>query len=74
MTAQVISYACYGLVHADGGPRFPFIRRVHLPDCDCDACMLSRGEVTGKAWPVSAAWCVAPSKTELVRPPGWPEG
>eukprot|EP00964_Phaeocystis_antarctica_P029093 scaffold16388_cov61-Phaeocystis_antarctica.AAC.2 len=143
LSVQVITYSYMGLVHADGGPRFPSIRRVdryavHLclgcegpsivgpcrvrvvqrvipnylsrasgkranpiasatrvlltltltltltptltrrvHNCqagECDACALSRGEVPGKVWPVSADWCVGQCKTELVRPPGWSEG
>ena len=76
---QVITYSYMGLVHADGAPRFPSIKRVHLPDCGltvegCRACSLSRGELPGEAWPVSADWCVAQCKTELARPTGWSEG
>ena len=38
LTVQVITYSYMGLVHADGGPRFPSIRQVHPPNHECDAC------------------------------------
>ena len=41
LTVQVITYSYMGLVHADGGPRFPSIRQVHPPNHECDACALN---------------------------------
>ena len=35
---QVITYSYMGLVHADGAPRFPSIKQVHLPDCGLTLC------------------------------------
>lgn len=70
----VITYSYYGLVHADGGPRFPSIHHVHVPDCGCRACALSRGDVPGETWPVAAAWRVAPSTMELIKVAPAPSG
>ena len=57
---DVVTYRYKGLVHADGGPRFPSIARAHLRDCECRACAL------GDAWPVCKAWRVADNKKGLV--------
>ena len=65
---DVVTYAYMGLVHADGGPRFPSIKHVHT-DCECAACALR----LGAAWPVSASWRVADNKKALVRLQGGAE-
>eukprot|EP00966_Prymnesium_polylepis_P181186 4196704-Prymnesium_polylepis.1 len=46
---SVITYKYCGLVHSDGGPRFPSILRVHGEDCVCEACCVSREN----RWPTS---------------------
>ena len=58
----VVTYRYWGVVHADGVPRFPSIGRIHPAACACcAACRLGEEE-----WPVSPWWRVAGNGLEVV--------